>query len=121
MRDTMAGTGLRFKELNEHETLELGCLSAVQRLQRQDLLSHQEYLCAAAASSGQLEEMKELRENDSPWNALACAAAAMAGHLEVLQWARAQCCPWNWCTCVKAAEGGHLKLLSWARANGCPE
>tara|TARA_B110000459_G_C16438826_1_gene415306 strand:- start:472 stop:753 length:282 start_codon:yes stop_codon:yes gene_type:complete len=92
MRDTMAGTGLRFKELNEHETLELGCLSAVQRLQRQDLLSHQEYLCAAAASSGQLEEMKELRENDSPWNALACAAAAMAGHLEVLQWARANGC-----------------------------
>jgi hypothetical protein len=44
MRDAVAGTGLRFAELGERRAVELGCLSAVQRLQRRGLLSRQEYL-----------------------------------------------------------------------------
>ena len=32
MRDAVAATGLRFKELGEEEAVELGCLSALQRL-----------------------------------------------------------------------------------------
>ena len=55
MRDAVAETGLRLKELDEDAAVKLGCLSAVQRMQRQGRLSRQELLCAAAARSGQLE------------------------------------------------------------------
>ena len=58
-------------------------------MQRGGRLSRQELLCAAAATSGQLEELKELRKNDTPWDALTCTAAAKGGHLNVLLWARA--------------------------------
>ena len=34
MRDTMAVTGLEFKELGEQRAVDLGCLCALQRLQR---------------------------------------------------------------------------------------
>ena len=85
MRDAVAETGLRFEELDEKRAVELGCLSAVQRLQRRGLLSRQEYLCEAAARSGQLEELKVLRENGTPWSVSTCWAAARGGHLEVLQ------------------------------------
>ena len=95
MRDTVAATGLRFKELGEDEAVELGCLSAVQRMQRQGRLSSRELLCHAAALSGQLEELKLLRENDCPWDESTCFGAAFGGHLEVLRWVRANGCPWN--------------------------
>ena len=120
MRDTVAATGLTFEELNEHDAVELGCLSAVQRLQRGGRLSRQERLCQAAAGSGQLEELKLLRADGWPWDRLTCWAAARGGHLEVLQWARANGCPWNADTCSWAAAGGHLEVLQWVRANGCP-
>ena len=66
MRGAVAATGLRFVELGEDDAVDLGCLSAVQRLQRQGRLSRQERLCQAAARSGQLEKLKVLRENDTP-------------------------------------------------------
>ena len=100
MRDAVAVTGLRFKELRDRRALELGCLSALKRLQRGGRLSCQEYLCAAAAGSGQLEELKLLRENGWPWDQDTCARAATGGHLEALQWARANGCPWNEYTCM---------------------
>jgi len=62
MRDLVAATGLRFKKLDEERAVELGCLSALQRRQRQGRLSRRERLCEAAARSGQLEELKVLRE-----------------------------------------------------------
>jgi hypothetical protein len=120
MRDTVAATGLTFEERNEHDAMELGCLSAVQRLQRGGRLSRQERLCQAAAGSGQLEELKLLRADGWPWDRLTFWAAARGGHLEVLQWARANGCPWNADTCSWAAAGGHLEVLQWVRANGCP-
>ena len=120
MRDAVAETGLRFEELDEKRAVELGCLSALQRLQRGGRLSRQELLCQAAARSGQLEELKVLRADGCPWNANTCSAAALGGHLEVLQWARANGCPWAEWTCAGAAKGGHLEVLQWARANGCP-
>jgi len=55
MRDAVTGMGLQFEELAEEKAVNLGCLSAVQRMQRQGRLSRQELLCAAAARSGQLE------------------------------------------------------------------
>ncbi len=69
MRDAVAATGLQFEELCEYDAVELGCLSAVQRLQRGGRLSRQEYLCEAAARSGQLEKLKVLRADGWPWDA----------------------------------------------------
>ena len=66
MRDLVAATGLRFKELDEKRAVELGCVSALQRRQRQGRLSRRERLCEAAARSGQLEELKVLRANGWP-------------------------------------------------------
>ena len=120
MRDAVAATGLEFEELDEDRAVNLGCLSAVKRLQRGGRLSRQEYLCQAAARSGQLEELQALRENGCPWDTSTSWAAARSGHLEVLQWARANDCPWGRATCAFAAKGGHLEVLRWARANGCP-
>ena len=85
MRDAVAETGLRLKELDEDAAVKLGCLSAVQRMQRQGRLSRQELLCQAAARSGQLEELKVLRADGWPWDRDTCSAAARGGHLEVLQ------------------------------------
>ena len=120
MRDAVAAMGLRFKELGEEEAVKLGCLSALHRLQRGGNLSRQERLCEAAARSGQLEELKLLRENDTPWDRDTCWAAAKGGHLKVLQWLRTNNCPWDEETCRAVASGGHLEVLQWARANGCP-
>ena len=121
MRDAVAAKGLQFAELDEDASVGLGCLSALKRWQRRGLLSREELLCQAAARSGQLHELKALRANDTPWDALTCiSVAARGGHLEVLQWARANGCPWDERTCAGAAGGGHLKVLQWARANGCP-
>jgi hypothetical protein len=106
MRDTVAATGLEFEELNEkHAVHNLGCLSAVEHLQRRGLLSRQEYLCAAAARGGQFEELKVLRENETPWDEMTCCLAAQGGHIEILQWLCAKGCPWSEWTCRMAAFG----------------
>ena len=120
MRDAVAATGLRFEELGEKKAAELGCLSAVQRLQRGGRLSREEYLCQAAARSGHLEVLQWLRTNGCPWDSYTCMRAAQGGHLEVLQWARTNGCPWDELACMFAALGGHLEALQWSRANGCP-
>ena len=119
MRDAVAATGLAFEELDGLDATIIGCLSAVQRLQRQGRLLRQEYLCQAAARGGHLEELKVLRANGCPWNSLTFWHAAMGGHLEVIQWACTNGCPWDERTCHNAAMGGHLEVLQWARANGC--
>ena len=88
MRDALVASGLRFEELlGEMHAVELGCLSAVEYLQREGSLLHKEYLCEAAARSGNLEKLKVFRANDIPWGRT-CLAAARGGHLEVLQWTR---------------------------------
>ena len=84
MRDAVAATGLAFEELDGLDATIIGCLSAVQRLQRQGRLLRQEYLCQAAARGGHLEELKVLRANGCPWNSLTFWHAAMGGHLEVI-------------------------------------
>ena len=120
MRNRMSATGLRYKELTTNHATEVGCLSALQRLQRQGLLSHRELLCVAAARTGQLEELKPLRENGCPRQESTCWTAAQGGHLVVLQWVHANGCPWSEYTCGFAAEGGHIEMLQWLCENGCP-
>ena len=85
MRDEVAGTGVRFKELGEYRAVKLGCLSALQRLQRGGRLSRQESLCEAAAGSGQLDELKLLRADGCLWDKWTCKSAARGGHLDVLR------------------------------------
>ena len=120
MRDAVDATGRRIKELDEYTALDLGYVTTLRCLQRRGRLSRKEFLCHAAARSGQLEELKALRAESCPWTVYTCQAAATGGHLEVLQWARANGCTWNKHTCAVAAEGGHLNVLQWARENGCP-
>jgi hypothetical protein len=115
MRDAVAATGLQFAELGELRRAQIGCLSSLQRRQRGGRLSRQEYLCEAAAGSGNLEELKALRGNGCPWDAFTCFRAARGGHFEVLQWARVNDCPWDRWTCAMAAQGGHLEVLKWLR------
>ena len=90
MRDAVAATGLRFKELDEKRAVDLGCVSAVNCLYRGGRLSHRVYLCEAEARGGHLEELKDFRANDTPWDESTCWAAAMgpSRHLEVMKWAR---------------------------------
>ena len=120
IRDAMAAAEFRYEELDEDNAVELGCFSALQRLERRGILSRRERLCEAAARVGNLEELKVLRADGWPWDTGTCTSAAKHGHLEVLQWARANGCPWNAWTCWGAASHGHLEVLQWARANGCP-
>ena len=85
MHDAVAATGLRFEELDEERAAELGCLSAVLRLHLAGRLSRKEFLCKAAARSGQLKELKLLRAGGCPWDEGTCWAAAEGVHLEVLK------------------------------------
>ena len=84
MRDLVAATGLEFEELNETEAVNLGCLSALKRLQRGGRLSRRERLCEAAARSGHLEELQLLRADGWPWDTETCYGAAKGGHFELL-------------------------------------
>ena len=120
MRDAVAATGLQFEEVGQDDAVIQGWFSAVQRLHRRGLLSRQEDLCMAAARSGLLEELKELRENGTRWDEFTCAAATKGGHLQVLRWLRTNNCPWDVVTCRAAAMDGQLEVLQWARATGCP-
>ncbi len=120
MRDAMAETGLRSKELGEAKAIELGCLSAVQRLQRGGRLSRQERLCQAAARSGQLEELTVFRADGWPWDRDTCSAAALGGHLEVLQWLRTNNCPWAEVMRRAAPRGGPPEPLQWPHPTRSP-
>ena len=98
MRDAVDATGRRIALLDEWSALLRGYLTTLRCLQRRGELSREEYLCEAAARSGQIEELKELRANGYPWDEDTCVGAAICGQLEVLQWLRANGCPWDECT-----------------------
>ena len=131
MRDAVVATGRRVYELNAENAIHFGELSGMRLLhqrgdldQRVDLDDGDEdyndpnddtfSLCTFAAKLGQLEVLKWLRENDSPWSERTSDEAACNGHLEVLQWARENGCPWDADTCeLSASENGHKKLQAW--------
>jgi hypothetical protein len=93
MHDAVDATGREIEELGENDAADLGCLTTLRCLQRQGRLSRKESLCQAAARSGQLEELIDLRAENWPWD----------------EWTR-----------VYARIGDHFELLNWATANGCP-
>ena len=120
MRDAVDATGRKVEEIGERDASGRGYLSTLKCLRRRGRLRDERRLCAAAARSGLLEELKSLRAESLPWNEMTCAYAAKGGHFRVLQWARENGCPWDSKTCAYAAEDGHFEVLKWARANGCP-
>jgi len=120
MRDAVDATGRKVKQFGEERAAKRGYLTTRKCLRRRGRLRNECLLCAAAARSGQLEELKALRAEDLPWNTWTCAYAARGGHLEVLKWAHENGCPWAGWTCSSAAMLGHLEMLKWARENGCP-
>ena len=133
MRDAVDATRRKIKKLSDQKAADLGYVGLLKDRRSRGVLRDEYLLCAAAARSGQLEELKALRADNFPWNrpstcataarpwdASTCACAALGGHLEVLQWARENDCRWDEKTCACAALGGHLEVLKWARENGCP-
>ena len=120
MRDAVDATGRKVEVLGEWQAATRGYHSTLKCLRRRGELEDECLLCAAAAKNGDLEVLKALRAEDSPWNESTCTHAAQGGQLEVLKWARANNCPWDEGTCALAAWGGQLEVLKWARANCCP-
>ena len=119
MRNAVAETGLRFEELDEYRAAELGCLNAVQRLERGGRLSYQERLCQAAARGGRLEVLQWAQANGCPWDEETCSMAAGGRYLDMLRWARANGCPWN--ANAVAREYEQDDVVIWATANGAPD
>jgi hypothetical protein len=117
---TVDAMDVELKEYDDFRAASLGFLTMLRHKDARGRLEVKEFLCAAAARSGQLGELKALRANGCPWDEYTCAFAAWGGHLEVLKWLRENECPWDEATCSGAAEGGHLDILKWARENGCP-
>ena len=115
LREAVDATGREIKKLSNADAKVLGYVSLLKDRHSRGLLEDESYLCAAAASKGDLEELKGLCADKWLWNWLTCSYAARGGHLEVLKWARANGCPWDEDTCLSAAEGGKLEVLKWAR------
>ena len=115
MRDAVDATGRKIEELREDDAAERGYLSTLKCLRRQGRLCNNRLLCAAAARSGDLDELKSFRAEEISWDKWTCAYAAAGGHLEVLRWAHENGCPWDAPTCTNAAFRGHLEVLKWAR------
>jgi hypothetical protein len=120
MRDAVDATGRKIEVVDELHAVGRGYLTTLKSLRRRGSLKNESLVCAAAARSGDLEELKALRENKFPWDHWTCALAAGGGHLEVLQWAHENGCPWGEWTSKSAASVGRLEVLKWLRANGCP-
>jgi len=76
--------------------------------------------CRRVAKRGDLEMLIWARENDCDWEQNTCNYAAREGHLEVLKWAKENDCPFDENVCQSAVRGDHFELLKWAVEHGCP-
>ena len=127
MRDAVDATGRTMEELEDDDYVRLGCVRALQRKHRAGRLSvcpatkrSVEQICQAAATVGNLAQLRTLRAEGYPWDANTCAGAAAGGHLEVLKWARENGCPWDIVTAAAAAYQGQLETLKWCHENDAP-
>ena len=122
MRAAVSSTRRCLEEMDATAAMKAGCFSAMQRLQRRGLLSPHtlSFLCPTAARAELVQELKLLRENDSPWDEWTCCGAAADGHVHLLEWAHANGCSCGVHTSHSAASEGQLESLMWLHANGCP-
>ena len=110
MRDAVDATGREIRKFSNQDAAKLGNVSLLKDRHSRGLLKGDErsLVCAAAARTGQLEELKALRA-DFPWDSRTCAFAAEQGHLEVLKWARENGCPWDEHTRQLARSKGYVE------------
>ena len=109
MRDAVDATGREIEVVPDRHAARLGYLSLLKDRHSRGVLRNKSLLCAAAARSGQLEELKALRAKNFPWGKRACAYAAWGGYLEVLKWARESGCAWTGNTRRLAASKGYVE------------
>ncbi|PNH03309.1 Ankyrin repeat domain-containing protein [Tetrabaena socialis] len=69
-----------------------------------------------AASAGQLEVCRWLRQQGCPWGGDMLCAAAGAGHKEMCEWLLDEGCDMDERTAAAAARGGHVGLMDWLLA-----
>ena len=135
MRDAVDATGREVKELNALEAAEIGCISVLERLHQNGLLSppvnvHSNVfdvgdLYSVTARSGQLEVLKWLRAKSlwwphrvQGWHVYAFAGAAEGGNIEIIKWVLASGQQWDARVCARAAQFGQLEALKWLHTNG---
>ena len=93
MRDAVAATGRRVKDMDIYESAKIGCVATAKRLLRR-------------------RDKSALRSINDFDRACLCAKAAKSGQLELLKWARAYGCQWSVSTCANAAGGGTSRCSS---------
>ena len=137
MRDAVDATGREVKELKALEAAEIGCISVLERLHQNGLLSPPVnvplfafdlgHLYSVTARSGQLEVLKWLRAKSlwwphrvEGWHFHAFAGAAEGGNIEIIKWVLASGQQWDAAVCRSAALFGQLEVLKWLHTNGCP-
>ena len=122
MRNAVAATGRPVEPMGWEKASKLGCLSALQRLQRQGNIPPfgKKEVFRWAAYRGDLETMKWAHENYFPMDVDTCNFAAAGGRLEALKWLRAISCPWDEDVFMHAGIYNYLELMQWAHAHGCP-
>jgi hypothetical protein len=98
-----------------------GHLAALQHLRSEGCVWDAEYIGRHAASSGSIEVVEWLRQQQGvEINASALVNAAGAGRTAMCAYLRSIGCDWHTDACAEAANLGHLDTLRWLRANGCP-
>ncbi len=74
----------------------------------------------AAASEGNIEYLKLIRENKKVWTSALCEVAACSGQLATLRFLRENGCPWDEETSREAALQTNPALLRWVYEEKCP-
>jgi hypothetical protein len=74
MRDAVDATGRKIEVVDELQAVGRGYLTTLKSLRRRGSLKNESLVCAAAARSGDLEELKALQESKFPWDQWTCRA-----------------------------------------------
>jgi hypothetical protein len=97
-----------------------GSVSKVSWLYTRKHYTLPEDVCEAAASSGNVDLLKWLKEKGRQFRTNTCNCAAEAGHVHVLQYLRAEGCEWDEHCFEAAVHGGRVSVLRWLQQHKCP-
>ena len=75
---------------------------------------------SGAIENGNLDNMKWLKQHGCSWNSYLFSSAAYYGNLDTMKWLRKEQCPWNKNTFESAARNGNLDNMKWLKRHGCP-
>lgn len=79
--------------------------------------------CERAATQGNLNLLKDLRQRGYIWDVSTCIAAAMNGHYHILKWAASNGCTLNatvFVTTIYSLKSRDLDILNWLKLHKCP-